>query len=210
MSLRFKPTRYELLKLNKLLSIAIRSSKILQQRYRVLSQELFKTRDELKKLGIDVNKELLRIYRLFDEAEKELGEDRVKRAAATTVRLNEVNVAWENVKGVLIPKLSYSEYFPNIEDRGYYILETNEKLDKASEEMHNFLSTLVRYVNLMNRQRILSREIKKVERRYKALDYVLIPNLVDQKKRILSKLEEMEREEIARKKRVKALLESRS
>ncbi|MBO3801066.1 MAG: V-type ATP synthase subunit D [Thermoproteota archaeon] len=209
MSLSFKPTRYELLKLNKLLSIAIRSSKILQQRYQMLSQELFKTRDELKKLGLDINKELLRIYRLFDEAEEEIGEDKVKRAAATTIRLNEMNITWENVKGILIPKLSYSEYFPNVEDRGYYILETSEKVDKASEEMHKFLSTLVRYINLINRQRILSKELKKIERRYKALDYVLIPNLTNQKKRILSKLEEMEREEIARKKRVKEFLESK-
>ncbi|MGB9759206.1 MAG: V-type ATP synthase subunit D [Thermoproteota archaeon] len=210
MSLRFKPTRYELLKLNKLLNIAVRSSKILQQRYQMLSQELFKTRDELKKLGLDANKELLRIYRLFDETEEELGEDKIKRAAATTIRLNEVNVAWENVKGILIPKLSYSEYFPNVEDRGYYVLETNEKLDRASEEMHKFLSVLVKYINLMNRQKILSKELKKIERRYKALEYVLIPNLVSQKKKILSKLEEMEREEIARKKKIKEFLESRS
>ena len=210
MSLRFKPTRYELLKLNKLLNIAVRSSKILQQRYQMLSQELFKTRDELKNLGLDANKELLRIYRLFDETEEELGEDKIKRAAATTIRLNEVNVAWENVKGILIPKLSYSEYFPNVEDRGYYVLETNEKLDRASEEMHKFLSVLVKYINLMNRQKILSKELKKIERRYKALEYVLIPNLVSQKKKILSKLEEMEREEIARKKKIKEFLESRS
>ncbi|NHV06536.1 MAG: V-type ATP synthase subunit D [Thaumarchaeota archaeon] len=210
MSLRFKPTRYELLKLNKLLNIAVRSSKILQQRYQMLSQELFKTRDELKKLGLDANKELLKIYRLFDEAEEELGEDKIKRAAATTIRLNEVSVAWENVKGILIPKLSYPEYFPNVEDRGYYVLETDEKLDRASEEMHKFLSTLVKYVNLLNRQKILSKELRKIERRYKALEYVLIPNLVSQKKKILSKLEEIEREEIARKKKVKEFLESRS
>lgn len=209
MSLKFKPTRYELLKLNKLLNIAVRSSKILQQRYQMLSQELFKTRDELKKLGLDANKELLKVYRLFDEAEEELGDDKIKRAAATTIRLNEVNVAWENVKGILIPKLSYSEYFPDVEDRGYYLLETNEKLDRASEEMHKFLSTLVKYVNLLNRQKILSKELKKIERRYKALEYALIPNLINQKKKILSKLEEMEREEIARKKKIKEFLESR-
>lgn len=72
-----------------------------------------------------------------------------------------------------------------------------------------FFTELVRYVNLTARQRILSKELKKVERRSKALDYVLIPSLVPQRKMIISKLEEIEREELVRKRRIKALLESR-
>jgi vacuolar-type H+-ATPase subunit D/Vma8 len=76
--------------------------------------------------------------------------------------------------------------------------------------MHRFLTTLVAYINLVTRQRILAKELKKIERRSKALDHVLIPSLISQKKKILSKLDEIEREELARKKRVKELLESRS
>ncbi|MGB9717461.1 MAG: V-type ATP synthase subunit D [Thermoproteota archaeon] len=210
MSLKFKPTRYELLKLNKLLDVAFRSSKILQQRYRMLNQELIEARDEIKRLGLNINRDLLKIYGFLDEVEKELGEDRVKRAAAATIRLNVVNFKWENIQGVLIPEISYRGVLPSVEERGYSPLETNEKLDRTSEEMHRFLTTLVVYINLVTRQRILAKELKKIERRSKALDHVLIPSLVSQKKKILSKLDEIEREELARKKMVKELLESRS
>jgi len=210
MSLVFKPTRHDLLKLNRLLNIALRSSRILKQRYQLLNQELLKNRDELKRIAINVNTELSRIYRLVDSVEEELGENLVKRAAAAMIRLNEVEFAWENLKGVLIPKISYSKNLPRVEDRGYYPLETSEKLDLASESMHRFLEILIYYVNLSIRQRVLTRELKKIEIRSKALDHVLIPNLSLQKKRIMSKLEEIEREELSRKKRVKQLLESKS
>lgn len=210
MSLVFKPTRYELLKLNRLLNIALASSKILKQRYQVLNQELLKTRDELKRIGININVELPKIYRFLDEVERELGEDIVRRTAAATVRLDDADFAWVNIKGVLVPKVSYSKHLPKVEDRGYYPLETSEKLDKVSESMHEFFSTLMNYVNLMARQRTLTKELKKIERRSKALDHVLIPSLILQRKRIAAKLEEIEREELARKKRVKQLLESRS
>ncbi|MGQ9689778.1 MAG: V-type ATP synthase subunit D [Thermoproteota archaeon] len=209
MSLRFKPTWFELLKLNRLLNVASRSSKILQQRYHVLNQELLETRNELKRLGLDINRELLKTYKLIEDAEKELGEDVVKRAAATTVRLNDVNIKWEEIRGVLIPRVLYSKLLPSVEDRGYYPLETSEKVDKASEEMHRFLTILLDYVNLLTCQRILMKELGKIEQRSKALDHVIIPNLVAQRKRILSKLEENEREEMARKKKIKEFLESR-
>lgn len=208
MSLKFKPARYELLKLNRLLNVAFSSSKILQQRYRLLNQELLKTRDELKRLGLDINRALLKIYRFLDEVEKELGDDRVKRAAATTIRLDDVNFRWESFQGILVPRIYYTGFLPDVEDRGYYPLETSEKLDRTVEEMHRFFTALVDYINLVARQRILARELKKVERRSKALDHVIIPSLVSQKKKIISKLEEIEREEVARKKRVKGLLES--
>ncbi|MEM3660496.1 MAG: V-type ATP synthase subunit D [Thermoproteota archaeon] len=209
MSLVFKPTRYELIKLNRLLNIALRSSRILKQRYQLLNQELLKNRDELKSIGMKINTELPRIYRLLDQVEEELGEDVVRRAAAAMVRLNDVEFTWESVKGVLMPKISYFKSLPRVEDRGYYPLETSESLDRVSESMHAFLATLINYVNLVASQKTLARELKKIERRSKALDHALIPNLILQKKRIASKLEEIEREELSRKKRVKQLLESK-
>jgi len=210
MILAFKPTRHDLLKLNRLLDVALRSSRILKQRYQLLNQELIKNRDELKKVSIHINTELLKIYKLIDGVEEELGENIVRRAAATMVKLNDVELTWENLRGVLIPKVTYSKSLPRVEDRGYSPLETNESLDLASENMHKFLETLIHYVNLSIRYRVLTRELKKIEIRSKALDHVLIPSLSLQRKRILSKLEEIEREELSRKKRVKQLLESRS
>ncbi|MBO3841766.1 MAG: V-type ATP synthase subunit D [Candidatus Brockarchaeota archaeon] len=210
MSLVFKPTRHELFKLDRLLNIALRSSSIMRQRYQLLNQELLKNKDELKRIGIKINMELPKIYRLLDEVEEKLGENIVRRAAATMVRLNEVEFAWRNVKGVLVPKISYSKSLPEVEDRGYYPLETSKNLDRVSESMHRFLETLINYVNLVARQKTLTRELKKIERRSKALDHALIPNLILQRKRIMSKLEEIEREELSRKKRVKQLLESES
>lgn len=209
MSLKFKPTRYELAKLNRLLSIAQRSSKLLQQKYQILNQEYQKVRDELKRFGIDINRELLRVYNLINKIENEIGEEKVRRAAISTVKLNEVVMKWANVKGILVPQLFYSDYFPEIEDRGYYLLETNADLDEAAEEMHKVVVELVRYADLVNRQKILLRELKKVEMRYKALEYILIPNLIKQRKSIISKLEEIEREEIVRRKKVKEYLESK-
>jgi|GEM_PF-3149096 len=43
----------------------------------------------------------------------------------------------------------------------------------------------------------------------KALDNVLIPNLLHQRKKIISKLDDMEREDLIRLKTVKALLHAR-
>jgi H(+)-transporting ATP synthase subunit D len=210
MSLTFKPTRSELTKLKRLLSIARRSSRMLREKYQMLSQELQQTKDELKKLGLDKDKELTRLYGLVDEAESSVGADRLRRAASIFVALDEAKLSWENIRGVLIPTLVYSAKFPDIEGRGYYLPETDSSVDKASEKLSGIIPALVRYANLVNRQAALSKEQKRVEIRYKALDNILIPDLLRQRKRIVSKLDEMEREDLIRLKTVKGLLERKA
>jgi len=174
-----------------------------------MNQELLRTKDELKKLGLNKDRELTRLYGMVDETESSLGEGRLKRAASAFTSLDEVDLSWENVRGTLIPALTYSARLPDVESRGYYLPETDSSLDKVSEELSKMIPELIHYGNLVNRQNVLSKELRKIEIRYKALDHVLIPNLLCQRKRIVSKLDEMEREDIVRLKAVKGLLEKK-
>ncbi|GAH98156.1 unnamed protein product, partial [marine sediment metagenome] len=81
--------------------------------------------------------------------------------------------------------------------------------DEASREFERALKLLIGLAELEGSAFAIARELEKTKRRVNALEYILIPRLKEAIKFIVMKLDEMERENFIRLKRIKAMLEER-
>jgi len=87
--------------------------------------------------------------------------------------------------------------------------DTSSILDHSTELSQKCLETIIQLAELENSLELLGAEINKVKRINNALEYIVIPGLDVTIKYLTMKFEERDREEIARLKHVKALIEQR-
>ena len=81
--------------------------------------------------------------------------------------------------------------------------ETTASYDTAKDRSRKALEALVEYATVAKGIMMLSRELKKVQRRVNALEKVFIPPHEEAKKYIADRIEEMEREEVFVKKLIR-------
>ncbi|MEQ8161637.1 MAG: V-type ATP synthase subunit D, partial [Smithellaceae bacterium] len=74
--------------------------------------------------------------------------------------------------------------------------QTTVAYDDAKEKSRRVLQILAQYATITKSVIVLSRELKKVQRRVNALEKIFIPQHEEAKKYITDRIEEMEREEV--------------
>ena len=89
------------------------------------------------------------------------------------------------------------------------LVSSDIHMEKASANMTRLMERLVSLGEIESSVQVLGREIDKTKRRVNALEHVFIPRLREVEKAIESHLEEMEREDFFRRKRMKSLFEKR-
>jgi V/A-type H+-transporting ATPase subunit D len=89
----------------------------------------------------------------------------------------------------------------------YSFSDTCAKLDDAKQEFTDAITELLKLANLEGSIKSLAVEIEKTKRRVNVLENTLIPKLNSTIKYIEMQLEEREREDFFRRKRIKALME---
>ncbi len=110
--------------------------------------------------------------------------------------------------GVKIPKLN-SDGITVDEKPLYGFSETCAKLDDAKKQFTALVSKLINLADLEGGIKSLAVEIEKTKRRVNVLENNLIPKLYATRKYIEMQLEEREREDFFRRKRIKALMEKK-
>jgi V/A-type H+-transporting ATPase subunit D len=76
------------------------------------------------------------------------------------------------------------------------VTATTASYDEAKDRARKMLPLLVSYASVTQTVIILSRELKKVQRRVNALEKIFIPQHEEAKRYIVGRIEEMEREEV--------------
>lgn len=198
-----KPTRMELLKIRKRTILAEKGHKLLSEKRDALVSEFFeviKGRNELRR---ELITQLKKAYSSIIEAQMIIGRNRVKDIAKTIPPIKDLEIESTNIFGISVPKIS----IPTVEKNPEYSLATTTvRLDEALE---NFKEVLIKVLKLAEIEATIERlaiEIEKTKRRVNALEYIFIPRLKATIKYITMQLEEREREDFFRRKRIKALL----
>jgi len=118
-------------------------------------------------------------------------------------QLPDIKLETKNIMGVKVPKIEHSEIKKAFMERGYGIY-TSAAVNEAADAYEKVVEKILLAAEVETSMRKLLSEIEKTKRRVNALEFVVIPRLDNIKSFIQLRLEEMERENIFRMKRIKA------
>ena len=198
MALNVKPTRSELINLKKRIKLSERGYKLLKMKRDGLILEFFKVLAEAKDLRNDLAVKYARAQEMIAIAETVEGSIGVKAAAFSASESPQIDLKSKNIMGVVVPKIEARSVKKTLTDRGYGVLGTSSAIDEAAEE------TIILSAELETTMKRLLDEIEGTKRRVNALEFKVIPELIEARNFIKMRLDEMEREELFRMKRVKS------
>lgn len=204
-----KPTRMELMKKKAQIKLAEQGRDLLREKMDALIQEFFKilssvsdSRDELEQVSRAADLALL-IAEATDDPVT------LKSAAFATRRSIMIGITGKNIMGVPVPVIEKRRVSKNMLERGYGIIATSARIDETAERYEIELDLLIKLAESETAMRRLGTEIQMNRRRVNALEQILIPELKSQAKYIKNAIEEREREDLFRLKKVKSILEKK-
>jgi V/A-type H+-transporting ATPase subunit D len=131
----------------------------------------------------------------------------LRSASYATRRSITVDIGGRNIMGVPVPVIEKKRVSKSMLERGYGVIATSGRIDETAERFEAELDLLIELAETETAMRRLGGEIQRNRRRVNALEQVLIPELKSQVKFIKNAIEEREREDLFRLKKVKRILE---
>jgi len=199
------PTKIELIRIKRSLKVAKMVHKILDDKREVLLKRIDEMIEEASKARKDIWTPLETIYSAVLDAYLSLGTGTLESIAMLTPSSMEVGVNVRRIVDVKVPTLQVST--KNLESLSYGFADTNVAVDKAAKLIKNVLPGICKAAEFENAIFSLAKELEKTQRLINALEYVIMPQYENSIKFITGTLEEREREEFVRLKKVKAVLE---
>jgi len=203
--LKVELTKSGLLRVKELLSLARQGYKLMDQKRSILISELVKYIEPAKEFQARILEEFERAYRVLTLASILLGMETIEEIALGAPEEIDIESAERSVLGVSLPILALKEKDLDSEKFSpfYSVYRTNMALDRAVFEFRKLLKTTIALAELETTIYRLAREIKVTQKRANALEQVIIPELERSKKEIESHLEERERDEFFKLKRIR-------
>jgi V/A-type H+-transporting ATPase subunit D len=202
-----KPTRMELMRKKSQIKLAEQGRDLLREKMDALIQEFFKilntvsnSRDELELVSKEADLALMIAQAVDDPVT-------LKSASFATRRSITVDITGKNIMGVPVPVIEKKRISKSMLERGYGIISTSGRIDETAERFEAELDLLIQLAETETAMRRLGAEIQMNRRRVNALEQILIPELKSQAKYIKNAIEEREREDLFRLKKVKSILE---
>lgn len=204
-----KPTRSELLDVKRRIKLTKSGYKILKMKRDGLILEFFKILEQAKQVREKIKKDYDEAMDRVAVAEAVDGAIAVKSAAFAMRRHPEVSLRSRNLMGIVVPEIEFTTVKSTVDQRGYGVIGTSSYIDEATRGFENLVETMVQAAEIETTMKKLLDEIEKTKRRVNALEYKVIPELEEAEAFIELRLEEMERENTFRLKRIKDKAEAK-
>ena len=205
MALRdIKPTRSELINLKRKIKLSERGYKILKMKRDGLILEFFKVLAVAKDTRGDLNKRYSQAVEMMALANTVEGAIGVKSAAFSVKEVPEISLKSKNIMGVIVPEIGSTKVRKSLVDRGYGMLGTSPVIDETATAFEELVESIIESAEIETTMKRLLDEIERTKRRVNALEFKVIPELTEAQDFIKMRLDEMEREELFRLKRIKA------
>lgn len=199
-----KPTRSELIKLKKKIKLAKSGYNLLKKKRDGLILAFFEILKEAKTLRSELVGEYKRALEMMSIARCLESDLKIKSMALAIKESPIVELETRNIMGVVAPKVKSLPVQKILEERGYGILESTASIDAAAEAYEKVVEKAIRAAEVETAMKRLLAEIEKTKRRVNALEFEVIPKMEKVQNFIKLRLQEMERENVFRLKRIKA------
>ena len=131
----------------------------------------------------------------------------VKSASFAAKRGVFLDIRGKNIMGVPVPVIEKKRVARSVLERGYGITGVSGRIDEVAERYEQALDLVIILAETETALQRLGGEIRMTRRRVNALEQVVIPGLEKQARYIEATIEEREREDIFRLKRVKRIID---
>jgi len=203
-----KPTRKVLMEIEDRIDLSERGHDTLEKKRDGLIMEFMEILDQAQDVRSDVEANYEEAQRTIDMARAMEGDVAVRGAAAALKEHPETTAQSKNIMGVVVPQIESTKVRKNLAERGYGVLGTSARIDEAAEAYEELLDSVILAAEVETAMKKMLDEIETTKRRVNALEFKLLPELRENKEFIEQKLEEQEREEIFRLKKIKAKKEA--
>ena len=201
------PTRMELIRKNAQIKLAEQGRDLLREKMDALIQEFFnimesvsKSREELEIVASAAQRSLLTALAVDDSVT-------LKSASFATRKGLFIDIKGKNIMGVPVPVLEKKRVSKSVLERGYSIIGVSGRIDETAEKFELELDLIIELAETETSLKRLGGEIQITRRRVNALEQIMIPELKKQKKYIKNAIDEREREDLFRLKKVKKIIE---
>ncbi len=203
------PTRMELIKKRAQIRLAEQGRDLLREKMDALIREFFRimtnvsdSRGKLEAVADSAQRSLLIAEAVDDPVT-------LKSASFATKRRISLDIRGKNIMGVPVPIIEKKRFTLTITERGYSPIGISGRIDETAERFETELDLIIALAETETALRRIGEEIQMNRRRVNALEQVLIPELKQQAKYIKITIEEREREDLYRLKKVKRLLQKK-
>ena len=199
-----KPTRSELIQLKRKIRLSERGYNILKMKRDGLILEFFNVLEKAKTTREDLQDKYKKAARMSDLANTVEGSISLKSAAFSVKETPSITLRPKNIMGVVVPEIQATKVRKGLFDRGYGLLSTSSVMDETATAYEELVDSIVRSAEMETTMKRLLDEIESTKRRVNALEFKVIPELTAARDFIKMRLDEMEREELFRLKKIKA------
>lgn len=202
MAENIKPTRSELMKLKNRIKLAKSGYNLLKKKRDGLILEFFEILKRAKTVRQELTEEYKKALQTVNIARTIEGDVQVSSLALAVRDAPSITMHSRNIMGVVVPKITTSHKEKGA-DRGYGTISSSAVIDEASQSFEKVVRKIIEAAEVETGIKKLLNEIEKTKRRVNALEFEIIPRLDVQRKFIQMRLDEMDRENVFRMKRIK-------
>ncbi len=205
-----KATRADLLAKKNQIALARQGRDLLKEKRNALLKEFMQTAEQVMRHSDELDRCVGEAAQALALAEAIDGPETVRSAALAARGEVSLEITGANIMGVTVPLIEQKRVTRGLFDRGYSLSGVSIRIDAVAAAFEAQLDLIIELAASELRLRRLAEEIGRTTRRVNALDNVLLPRLEAQRDYIQMVLEERERENLFRLKRVKLKIERRS
>ena len=199
---QFTPTKANLIKARESLAFSKSGYALLDKKRTVLIREAMTLVERANEIQKKLKEEFEDAYSTLEIANITLGVNNVSDVAMSIPKQEEFQILYRSVMGVEIPMVVYER--DENKNPNYSFFRTNSALDNAVKTLENLKYLVYELAEIENAVYMISLEIKKTVKRANALEKIQIPRYEEAVKYISEVLEEKEREDFFRLKKVKS------
>jgi len=197
----------ELTRLKKKLVTATRGHKLLKDKRDELMRQFLDMVRENKALREKVEQGIMTANKNFVLARSAMQDETLNVALMAPKQEVYLEAGKRNVMSVEIPEFEYKTKTPDTNDiYPYGFAFTSSDLDDAVKSLQDILPDMLRLAEIEKSCQLMAAEIEKTRRRVNALEHVMIPELKENIKYIIMKLDENERSTQVRLMKVKDMM----
>jgi V/A-type H+-transporting ATPase subunit D len=201
------PTRINLIQTRKTLSLAESGREILERKRDILLRELRNSIYDAERVREELTGALEKAYQSLKKANLASGSETVANVALGSSYEADFLLDYRSIMGVTVPILEFQNETDVKPDYGF--ANTSGELDSTFKQFYSLLELVADLARAEGTTFQIANDVRKTQRRVNALNQVLIPLYRQTVKRIELVLEEKEREEFVRTKRIKGMIKKR-